>query len=267
MRFRSDLYEGTAAAYDRYRPAYPLALLDDLRARVPVTGGGRLLDLACGTGQIAFPLAADFAEVMAADQEAGAVAFGRRKAERLGIDNIAWFVGGAETVVLDGKFELIGIGNAFHRLDREVVARRLTAQLQPGGCVALLWADTPWRGDAPWQQTLAQLLDHWRRKLDVADRVPQGWAQAIEGKPHAEVLEQAGLNHEGRFEFQVSHEWTVESLVGFVYSTSFLNRTVLGASSADFENDLHGQLVGSEGAAPFRQQLSFAYELARLVVR
>jgi SAM-dependent methyltransferase len=59
LRYRKDLFKGTAEYYDRFRPPYPSVLLDDLRARVPILGTGRLLDLACGTGQVAFSLAAD----------------------------------------------------------------------------------------------------------------------------------------------------------------------------------------------------------------
>jgi SAM-dependent methyltransferase len=61
-RFRSDLYRGTARFYDEFRPAYPDPLFDDLRRRARITGAGRLLDLACGTGQITFGLCSDFAE-------------------------------------------------------------------------------------------------------------------------------------------------------------------------------------------------------------
>jgi trans-aconitate methyltransferase len=58
--FRTDLYRGTAAFYARFRPPYPASLLEDLAARLPVSGRGRLLDLACGTGQAALPLAKRF---------------------------------------------------------------------------------------------------------------------------------------------------------------------------------------------------------------
>jgi hypothetical protein len=61
LRFSKDLYKGTADYYDRFRPPYPAALLDDLRSRVPLRGTGRLLDLACGTGPISFALSADVA--------------------------------------------------------------------------------------------------------------------------------------------------------------------------------------------------------------
>ena len=82
--YRTDLYKGTSAYYDRYRLPYPDQLLDDLRARVPITGRGRLLDLACGTGQIVFALAPDFAEVWGVDQEAESISFASEKGAPLG---------------------------------------------------------------------------------------------------------------------------------------------------------------------------------------
>jgi SAM-dependent methyltransferase len=71
--FRRDLYRGTAADYDRFRPPYPPALIEDLARRSGADGTGRLLDLGCGTGQITFALQDRFAEVWAVDQEPGMV--------------------------------------------------------------------------------------------------------------------------------------------------------------------------------------------------
>jgi ubiquinone/menaquinone biosynthesis C-methylase UbiE len=71
VHFAADLYQGTAEYYDRYRLPYPEAMTEDLIARTGVSGHGRLLDLACGTGQLAFPLRRSFAEVWAVDREPG----------------------------------------------------------------------------------------------------------------------------------------------------------------------------------------------------
>jgi hypothetical protein len=38
--FRRDLYQGTAAHYDRYRVAYPQPLIDDLAERAGLPGAG-----------------------------------------------------------------------------------------------------------------------------------------------------------------------------------------------------------------------------------
>lgn len=262
-RYRRDLFKGTAEYYDRFRPPYPSVMLDDLRARVPIDAAGRLLDLACGTGQVAFALAADVAEVWAADQEAESIEFGRRKAQRLGVTNIHWIAGAAEDVALEGAFDLVAIGNAFHRLDRDAVVKRLIPHLPERGCVALLWGGTPWRGDRPWQRALDETLERWRDALGVRDRVPEGWEAATDRDPHEQVLRRAGLAYEGLFEFSIVERWTVDSLIGFVYSTSFLNRAVLEHHVDAFESELRARLLACRGDGVFEQDLTFAYELAR----
>ena len=80
MRFAADLYRGSAGYYDRYRLPYPEAMLADLAARAGVCGRGRLLDLACGTGQLAFPLRRWFREVWAVDSEPDMVELARKPA-------------------------------------------------------------------------------------------------------------------------------------------------------------------------------------------
>jgi SAM-dependent methyltransferase len=69
VTFSPDLYRGTAEFYDRFRLSYPDPLISDLVHRTRPSGRGRLLDLACGTGQLAFALRSSFAEVRAVDQE------------------------------------------------------------------------------------------------------------------------------------------------------------------------------------------------------
>lgn len=263
LRFRKDLFKGTAEYYDRCRPPYPAMLLDDLRARVPLDGTSRLLDLACGTGQITFGLAAHVAEVCAVDQEPEAIEFGALKARRLGVTNVRWIAAAAEDVALEGAFDLVAIGNAFQRLDRDAVARRLVPRLREGGCVALLWGGTPWSGDRQWQGVLRDMFEYWMDAVDARARVPAGWEKAMEEDPHEQVLRRAGLSYEGLSEFSVVERWSVESLIGFVYSTSFLNRAALGHHAGAFERDLRTQLHACCPDDVFEQELTFAYELAR----
>jgi SAM-dependent methyltransferase len=262
LTFRNDLYRGTAPYYDRFRPPYPEALLEDLCRRLPVSGAGRLLDLACGTGQIAFPVADRFVEVCAVDQEPESVAFGQRKAGAAGVTNIRWLAGTAQMVELEGPFELVAVGNAFHRLDRRAVARRMFSWLEPGGGVALLWGGTPQLGSNPWQRALAGLFEEWMAKLGVTDRVPAAWERLMDRYPHEQVLAEAGFDYVGKFEFTVELAWTVESLVGFSYTTSFLNREVLGDKVGQFEQDLAERLCSYQPDGVFSQQTSFAYQLA-----
>lgn len=264
VEFRGDLYRGTAADYDRFRLPYPASLTSDLLSRCGIEGGGRLLDLACGTGQIAFALRDHFDEVWAIDQEPEAVAFGRHKAEQLGVTNIRFMAEAAEALDAgEGAFELVAIGNAFHRLHRREVAGKAFGWLREGGHLALLWSDGPRRGQAEWQHVLSDVIESWVERLHATDRVPSNLEEAIARDPHDAVLASAGLEIVGHFELLVPHQWTVETLAGFVFATSVLPRSVLGDLAPAFEADLGGALLAVEPTGVFQQTISFAYELAR----
>jgi SAM-dependent methyltransferase len=63
------IFAGTAAYYRRFRPPYPEALVANIVAVAGSGGRGRLLDLGCGTGQLAVPLSRHFRDVVAVDAE------------------------------------------------------------------------------------------------------------------------------------------------------------------------------------------------------
>ena len=265
VRFAADLYRGTAEYYDRYRLPYRRAMLADLTARAQVSGHGRLLDLACGTGQLAFALRRQFSEVWAVDQEPDMVELVRTKAAAMSAGHIRAVASSAESLEVEaGHFELVVIGNAFHRLDRDVVARRVFGWLQPGGHVALCWSSSPWTaGGTDWQLALVGVLDGWRARLGVEERVPEGWDAARRQRPDVRVLGDAGFEVVGHQEFSREQRWSLLELGGLVRSTSFLSASVLGEQGAAFDAELAEALRPYADGGVYAETVSFAYELAR----
>ncbi len=94
-RDRRDLFKGTAWYYARYRPGYPGPFFDHLAARFGLDGTGRLLDLGCGTGQLALPLAGRFEGVVGMDPEPEMLAEAAARARAARVDNVSWAEGGA----------------------------------------------------------------------------------------------------------------------------------------------------------------------------
>jgi hypothetical protein len=189
---------------------------------------------------------------------------GRDKADRLGVTNIRWIVRAAEELHLDPiAFDLIAIGNAFHRLPRRLVAQETFEWLVPGGCLTLLWTDTPWVGQSDWQNVTTEAIRTWMTRAGTTDRIPANLDRSLEEDPHEVVMGDAGFEIVGKFEFAVTHQWTVETLTGFLFSTSFLSRAALGDHARQFETDLRARLLAVEPSGTFDQSLSFAYHLAR----
>jgi len=263
-RFPTDLYRGTAEFYDRYRLPYPTSMLTQLVAGSHLSGRGRLLDLACGTGQLAFPLSPHFAQVWAVDQEPDMVETVRAKATAARMRKLRPVVSSAETLDAEPDyFELAVVGNAFHRLERDLIARRLLRWLTPHGHLALCWSTSPWVGEEDWQQSLAATLSRWRRKLGVEHRIPAGADRERERRPDAEVLAAAGFKMVGRHRFTVEHHWSLAELTGHIRSTSFLPPAVLGDRAGEFDADLAATLRAHNDEDVFTQTVSFAYDLAR----
>ena len=261
--FATDLYRGSAAYYDRYRLPYPEAMLTDLIRRAEISGHGRLLDLACGTGQLAFPLRRWFREVWAVDSEPDMVEAVRAKTTDQGAENVRPFVSDAGTLDAPPEyFELTVIGNAFHRLNRDLVAGRILSWLRPGGHLALCWSSGPSAGEQDWQHALAATLDRWKAALGAEHRVPAGWDLPRQRRPDPQVLSDTGFEVAGHQEFAIEHRWSLPELAGYIRSTSFLPASVLRDHAVAFDADLAAALGPHSHGGVFTETVSFAYDLA-----
>jgi len=261
--FQRDLYRGTADDYDRFRPPYPPALIEDMARRSGADGTGRLLDLGCGTGQITFALHDRFAEVWAVDQEPDMVRVTRAKAAAAAGASIRVLACPVEQLdAPEQQADLVAIGNAFHRMPRAAVAARAFGWLRPGRFLARLWGGSPWDGEAPWQQAMAATMRDWQDRLGAADRVPPGYQQARREQPDQAVLQQAGFRLAGSPEFPGVHDWTPDELAGYVFSTSVLSRAVLGGQAAAFAAELRREVRAAGPAGPLRQDARWGYDLA-----
>jgi SAM-dependent methyltransferase len=261
-QFRSDLYQGTARYYHRYRVPHPAVLIDDLVSRAALSGTGRLLDLACGPGRVTFALSEHFADVLAIDQEEESVSYAKALAAERGAAHINWRTGRAEDLDVAGQFELVTVGDAFHRLDRRRIAALATQWLQPAGHIALLWTSMPWQGPAPWQKAASDVVAHWMQVSGSRDNIPPGLAETLTQAPNITVLANAGLTIVGTYEFRVPHIWTLEALAGFAHSTSVLSLSALGHHVEAFERDLRERLLALQPNGNFEEPVSFAYDLA-----
>lgn len=131
-RERAKLFEREAERYDRARPGYPDALFDEILG--PSPRGLSVLDLGCGTGIAARPMAERGAEVLGVELNEGMAAI----AERHGVSvEVAEF----ETWDPAGRtFDRVTCGQAWHWLDPEVSAKRAASVLRPGCRLCLFWS-------------------------------------------------------------------------------------------------------------------------------
>ncbi len=87
------LFEGTARYYACYRRNYPSEVIDLLHNRFNLNSLTHVLDLGCGTGQLAIPLAARSIAVHALDPDFEMLSEGLRAEQQNNVRGIAWYIG------------------------------------------------------------------------------------------------------------------------------------------------------------------------------
>jgi SAM-dependent methyltransferase len=134
-----------AETYDRARPQYPAALIDEI---VALPGRDvRALDAGCGTGKATVMLAQRGVTGVALEPDPEMAAVGRRNLESFGD---AWAVVERpfEDAVGDGapsgSFDLVTAAQSWHWMDPTVRLERARALLRPGGWLALFWNKGFW---------------------------------------------------------------------------------------------------------------------------
>jgi SAM-dependent methyltransferase len=177
-RARAESFGGVAEQYDRFRPSYPVALVDDLLALHPAD----VLDIGCGTGKAARLLVERGLHVLGVeiDPQMAAVARGHR------VDvEIAPF----ETWRPRGRrFDLITCAQAWHWVDPAVGIPKAAGLLREGGTLALFWNYDEL--DVPAQ---AAIDDVYRKYAPELLRSVVNGANPRTDRPHVDDLEASGL--------------------------------------------------------------------------
>jgi ubiquinone/menaquinone biosynthesis C-methylase UbiE len=216
------LFKGTAPYYARFRPGYPPELLERLAERAGLDASSRVLDLGCGTGQIAVPLAAHAGEVVAVDPEPEMLA------EIRDLPNLNKVEGRAEEVDESwGQFTLATIGRAFHWMDGPVVLERL-ARITPQ--LALV-GDTLEESEA--ETSLLAIAREMFGDRPAMKQPTVRYVPALEASPFSQVEVMTVVTE---------RTWTVDQLIGFAYSTSFASLPRVGDRRAEFERNVRRRL-------------------------
>jgi len=191
----------------------------------------------------------------------------RSKAARAGASNVRWIVGRAEDVdAPEDSFELLVIGNAFHRLDRCRVARCALSWLAPGRCIAIAGSSSLGTGKEEWQALTRRVLGRDRPQEQAASRmIPGGTPGAAERMlSHQEVLTQAGFGEVEQYDFPTPHVWTLDSLLGYLSSTSFATKGSLASSARSTEEGLRRELLAHDASGTYPETIAFYYILGRV---
>src|SRR4030095_12103270 len=252
----ADAFEGTAEYYSRYSIPYPKVLIGDLIKRTGSGGDGKLLDIVSGPGRLTIPLAPFFSCVIANDRDAEMVAVGKSEAEKQGFSNIEWVIGRAEELEIEpNSVDLITIGEALHRLDQSLILDLVKQWLKPGAYIAIPGLYNIWRGNEIWHKKVAEIIDKW---TGYHENVYQ-W----EYRDYELFLKDKGFLNCGSHSFEFPNHASIDSIIGYLYSTSRCSKKALGANTEEFETEIKAELMKINKSGMFYENVRCGYDLGR----
>ena len=253
-----DAFKTTSEYYSRYRVPYPKPLISSLLLDSDPPLNGTLVDLATGPGRVALALSSKFGKVVALDSEPEMIQVAKRRAAELGISNVSWLVCNAESYCIESNsVHLITIGEAFHRLDQDVILRLANQWLVLGGSIAMLGGNSVLHGESDWQFALRDAIEPWRKEESVYSLVPRGKVHDVK------KLEEAGFVDVKNVEVAEQRVWTIDSILGYLHSTSRFSPKALGNNLFDFRSRLRASLEAVSTENGFQHEMLFGYSIGK----
>lgn len=233
-RFRT-----AAAYYAPFRLGYPDVLIQKVLALTGAQTGDAVLDLGCGPGTLAIPLARAGLQVTAVDPEPEMLSRADAAAREAGVH--IEFRQGSSFAMPDGigPFQLVTMGRSFHWMDRPATLALLDNLILPAGAVVHFDDEHPKTSENKWRALLRDLGNRYGREesphvMDVA---------RPEYRTHASIFLDSPfrrLEHYGVF---VRRDITADDVIGLAYSLSTTAPQKLGDRKDAFERELRAALA------------------------
>lgn len=139
-----------------HRPPYSDEVIKELIA-LAIDEPRRILDVGCGTGDLARRLVSRVEHVDAVDFSSSMIDKGKTLPEG-DHDNLNWIYGRIEDVELQPPYSLITAGESLHWMEWDIVLPLFHRILTPRGYLALVSRETEHN---PWDTRLQELINHF----------------------------------------------------------------------------------------------------------
>ncbi|MCA0985893.1 class I SAM-dependent methyltransferase [Guptibacillus algicola] len=217
-------------------------------------GQEKMIDVGCGPGQLAIRLADWTGHITGVDVEEEMLREARGMADALKIRNIDWKLADIEEFIRTEEQEsikLVTMGKSFHWLNRSRFLEQLYPTIQRSGGIAVIDDYQPNKVLADWQITFQEITKKWygedrRAGKGIYDHPIQS---------HEEVIEESHFSLKTIDCNPYDHHWTLETLLGHHYSTSYGLKSYLGKNVDGFEDEVKRALLSVHSDGLFKEEI------------
>lgn len=250
--------------YDAYRPGVPTEVVDYIVDRFALDGMSQVIDLGCGTGQLAKSLCKHVSKVICVDSDKEMISSAQKTIKSIKACNgkIKFICKKAEEFSMPmNSINLVAICRAFHWMDQDIVLRNYKSLLRPGGGFALLGDNSLWNGTEIWQKKAKETIQHF-----LGDKRRAGDKHfSATTEPYESMLKRHGYVEVEVKDFLITRYWNIDSILGYLYSTSFSSKKMFGDKLKKFEKMLSNALGNPDKSEIFEEKTIFTVKSGKIM--
>lgn len=255
------IFNGTYEYYMKYRPGIPAKVADNILKGFNITQKDRILDIGCGTGQVALAMDGKCKEMVCLDPDPGMLKEAK-KALKKPKSKISWLnYGSADLDQLKnelGLFKLATICRAFHWMNQKQVLNDLEGMIDQDGGIAIFGDGSIWTGKEEWQLAVKRVVQKYlgeeRRAGKKKFKKPsETWE---------EIISRSSFDYIRQQKVKIKRNWDVESIIGWLFSSSFASPEHFGKHVGSFKKDIERELLVLNPEGVFKEDAEFSIILA-----
>lgn len=256
-----ELFSGTYEYYAKYRPSIPEEVINIIVEHFDIKPNDRILDLGCGTGQVALAMEDKCGEMVCLDPDPEMLKQAK-KATKDSQMKLTWINCGAEDLrklkEKLGTFKIVTSCRAFHRMNQEQVLEDLNELIEKDGGVAIFSDRVIWSGEEEWQRALKEVIQKY---LGKERRAGKGKFKASD-EIWENILARSVFRFIKTHDVPIVRNWDVESIIGYVFSTSFAAPHLFGDLSDRFKEEVKTILLTLNPKGVFQENAVWSIVLA-----
>ncbi|AYF30430.1 SAM-dependent methyltransferase [Micromonospora tulbaghiae] len=257
------VFRGTVGFYRQYRPGIPQDVADILDVAAPARSPRRLLDVGTGTGLVVEALLGRFDDIIAIDNDPDMLAAAEaalRPQLPAGTDLLLQQVPAEEFTPPPGwQADLVTICRAFHWLDQATVLTRLDTQVSPDGAVAIFGDNSFWTATSPWKAAVRSVIQNF---LGEQRRAGTSTFQH-HNRPYSDIMRESPFSQVEELTVPVTRTWTADSILGYLYSTSFAAPHLFDDRIDEFDQTVRATLTQFSATDTFEEDNEFLIRIGR----
>lgn len=250
-RVRARVFGEVADEYDRLRPGYPHALVDDVLVYARLAPGAWALEVGAGTGKATLAFARCGIPIDAVEPDQAMAAVLARRFPGVSVTVCAF-----EDFVPSRPYGLVFSGQAWHWTDPATRWQHAAAALAPGGAIALFWNHDRPTGAA--MDVLRAVLGEHAPHI-VPDNDPIDEEELVADWPHTDLVALAEFGELSQRLYTWSRVLSTQDYVGLLSTQSAYR--ILDATT---RTELFRELSDRLGAEVQLQMTSVLYLARRL---